>query len=326
MHFLLLLTPSALEHCDDPSDWLRREIETALATQRNIVPLMLEGFDVGTPKIASSLTGMLAVLKRYNGLPVYPQYFEEAMERLRARYLNIPLNTVLHPASLVAQKAAAEQKAEADESPAVQEGDLTAEQSFERGFNATDIEEKWHSYDEAIRLKSAYGEAFSNRGAVRFENGDLDEALQDYAEAVRLKPDAKVFYNRGLARRYKGDSDGAIRDYTEAIRLKPDYARAFYNRGLAHYSKGDLESAIQDYKKVIRLRPDDADAFTNRGAARYDKGELAGAIDDYSQALRLNPESAIAFHNRGIARRDKGDLDAAAHDFKQAARLKGIGP
>src|ERR1035441_2610129 len=39
-HFLVLLTPSALERCDDPKDWLRREIETALESQRNTVPLM----------------------------------------------------------------------------------------------------------------------------------------------------------------------------------------------------------------------------------------------------------------------------------------------
>jgi TIR domain-containing protein len=43
-HFLVVLTPSALERCDEPADWLRREIETALDIQRNIVPLMLEGF------------------------------------------------------------------------------------------------------------------------------------------------------------------------------------------------------------------------------------------------------------------------------------------
>src|SRR5262245_21151915 len=45
----VLLTPSALERCSDPSDWLRREIETALDNKRNIVPLILEGFDSGTP-------------------------------------------------------------------------------------------------------------------------------------------------------------------------------------------------------------------------------------------------------------------------------------
>src|SRR3954467_672491 len=43
-HFLVLLTPSALERCGEPADWLRREMETALASQRHIVPVMLEGF------------------------------------------------------------------------------------------------------------------------------------------------------------------------------------------------------------------------------------------------------------------------------------------
>jgi len=33
-HFLVLLTPSALERCGDPEDWLRREIETTLKYQR----------------------------------------------------------------------------------------------------------------------------------------------------------------------------------------------------------------------------------------------------------------------------------------------------
>ena len=32
-HFLVVLTPSALERCDEPADWLRREIETALDIQ-----------------------------------------------------------------------------------------------------------------------------------------------------------------------------------------------------------------------------------------------------------------------------------------------------
>jgi TIR domain len=40
-HFVLLLTPTALERCDDPADWLRREIEVALEAKRNIVPLPL---------------------------------------------------------------------------------------------------------------------------------------------------------------------------------------------------------------------------------------------------------------------------------------------
>jgi hypothetical protein len=112
-HFLVLLTPTALERCGDPKDWMRREIEAALDNRRNIVPVMLEGFKFGTPAIASQLIGKLAALKEYNGLEVPGGYFSPAMERLRNKFLSVSLDTVLHPASLSAQQAATEQKGKA---------------------------------------------------------------------------------------------------------------------------------------------------------------------------------------------------------------------
>ena len=242
-HFLVLLTPSALERCNDPVDWLRREIETALANQRNIVPLMLEGFDFGTPKIATQLTGKLAALKHYNGLSIPPEYFSEAMERLRGRYLNVPLASVLHPASPFAQQAAAEQRQAAGSAPAVHERELTAQQWFERGFAAVDIDEQLRFYSEAIRFKPDYADAFINRGSARRAKGDIEGTLQDYSEAIRLKPDyADAFINRGIVRRGKGDIEGALQDCNQAIRLgyKPSHkgkcciiARIRINKGFS---------------------------------------------------------------------------------------------
>ena len=253
-HFLVLLTPSALERCGEPGDWLRREIETALDSKRNIVPLMLEGFDFGSPTIASQLTGKLADLKRYNAPNIPPDYFLEAMGRLRDRFLNVALTSVLLPASPAAQEAATEQKAAAVAVPPVQEKELTAQQWFERGFDAADLDEKLRSYSEAIRLKPDYAGAFNNRGAARSDKGDLEGALKDYNEAIRLKPDyAGAFNNRGAARYGKGDLEGALKDFNEAIRLKPDLADAFNNRGAAREAKGDLEGALKDYNEAIRL-------------------------------------------------------------------------
>jgi tetratricopeptide (TPR) repeat protein len=223
-HFLVLLTPSALERCGNPADLLRREIETALASQRNIVPLMLEGFDFGTPNIASQLQliGALAALKRYNALSIPPEYFLEAMGRLRDRFLNVPLTAVLHPVSRSVQEAATEQKAAADAAPAVQEEELTAQQWFERGLAATNVDEQVRFYTEAIRLKPDYAEVYNNRGIARRAKGDVEGALHDYTEAIRLKPDyASAYDNRGNARRDEGDGEGAQQDYNEAIRPKP---------------------------------------------------------------------------------------------------------
>jgi hypothetical protein len=112
-HFLVLLTPKALERCGDPEDWMRREIEAAIDCQRNIVPLMLEGFSFSTPAIASQLTGKLEVLKKYNGLRIPEGYFRHAMEDLRNRFLNVPVDAELHSASVSAQQAATERKIKA---------------------------------------------------------------------------------------------------------------------------------------------------------------------------------------------------------------------
>ena len=105
-HFLVLLTPSALERCSEPNDWLRREIEAALDSRRNIVPLMLEGFDFGTPAVARQLTGKLTSLSEYQGVNIPLDYFFEGMTKVRERALNVELQAVLHPASLAAQQAA----------------------------------------------------------------------------------------------------------------------------------------------------------------------------------------------------------------------------
>jgi hypothetical protein len=53
-HFIVILSPSALERCNEPGDWLRREIETAIDNKRNIVPLMMEGFDFGSTSVSTS--------------------------------------------------------------------------------------------------------------------------------------------------------------------------------------------------------------------------------------------------------------------------------
>lgn len=67
----------------------------------------------------------------------------------------------------------------------------------------------------------------------------------------------------GVARKNKGDLDGAIQDYTEAIRLNPDNDPAYNNRGVARKNKVDLDGAIQDFTEAIRLKPDDVDAKLN---------------------------------------------------------------
>lgn len=67
--------------------------------------------------------------------------------------------------------------------------------------------------------------------------------------------------NRGLAFMGKGDVDKAIADYDQAIRLNPDYAKAYYGRSITYEDKGDLDKASADRKRAKGLDPNVEDCL-----------------------------------------------------------------
>lgn len=323
-HFLVLLTPSALEHVESPADWLRREVETALDAHRNIVPIMLDGFQFNTPSIASRLIGPLAELPKYNGLTVPAEFFEEAMTRLRERYLNVEVPETMPPVSEIALQAVTDQQKAVAARPRVNQQQLTAENWFERGFEATDPEEEIRSFSEAIRLEPRFAEAFYNRAIARSAMGDRAGALADYDEAIRLSPeDPDAYNNRGLERSEAGDRDGALADLDLAVGLLPTDAEVRNNRGLVRSDSGDLSGAIEDYTAAIRITPDLAGAYINRGAAHRDFGDPGSALTDLNEALRLAPLDADAYYNRGLVKEDSKHYRAAAADYERYLELGG---
>ncbi|HEV8693640.1 MAG TPA: toll/interleukin-1 receptor domain-containing protein [Lysobacter sp.] len=114
-HFVVLLTPTALDRCGDPSDWLRREIEEALTAKRNVVPLMAKNFSFGAANVKVALTGRIALLRDYQALELRTSMFDASMTALTgSNYLDKPLDAVIHPLSAKAKKLARESQVAAD--------------------------------------------------------------------------------------------------------------------------------------------------------------------------------------------------------------------
>jgi lipoprotein NlpI len=135
------------------------------------------------------------------------------------------------------------------------------------------------------------------------------------------KNDAIACNNRGLAYRGRGELDRAIGDFNEAIRIDPKFALAYNNRGLAYRDKGELDRAIADHTEAIRLDPRFAVAFNSRGFTYDSKGERDRAIADYTEAIRLDPKFAVAFRNLGRAYLYAGALPKALADLSQSSEL-----
>ena len=176
-------------------------------------------------------------------------------------------------------------------------------------------------YDNAIRLKPDDAKAYYNRGLAKRSLGGYAASIEDYDTAIRLNPDyTKAYRSRGHANGILGQHAAAIEDYDNAIRLKPDDA-AYYNRGIAKKHLGQ-HAAIEDYDEAIRLNPDCAKAYNNRGVAKDNLGQHADAIEDYDTAIRLEPDYAKAYNNRGVAKDNLGQYAAAIEDYDTAIRLE----
>jgi tetratricopeptide (TPR) repeat protein len=185
-----------------------------------------------------------------------------------------------------------------------------------------DYEQAIAAFGEALRLDPDYACAYVNRGYAYAMHGKYARAIADFDEAIRLDPDyAYAYVNRGYAYAMQGEYARAIADYDEAIRLDPDYAYAYVNRGRAYAMQGDLARAIADYDEAIRLDPDFAGAYYNRGLAYAEQDEYAQAITDYDEAIRLNPDYAKAYGNRGYAYYAQGEYARAIADYDEAIRL-----
>ena len=177
-------------------------------------------------------------------------------------------------------------------------------------------------FAEAIRLKPDHAEAYNNRGVAKATLGRHEDALADFAEAIRLKPDHAEAYNtRGVAKATLGRHEDALADYAEAIRLKPDDAEAYNNRGVAKAKLGRHEDALGDFAEVIRLKPDHAEAYNTRGVAKATLGRHEDALGDFAEAIRLKPDLAEAYGNRGNAKNALGLKDEARKDFETTLEL-----
>lgn len=75
--FLLVLPAGSLDRCKDEDDWVRREIECAMRYHKNIIPVMLRGFEW-----PDDLPESLKDLRLFNGMTASTEYFDMFLVKL----------------------------------------------------------------------------------------------------------------------------------------------------------------------------------------------------------------------------------------------------
>jgi tetratricopeptide (TPR) repeat protein len=157
-------------------------------------------------------------------------------------------------------------------------------------------------YTQAIRLDPKFAVAFRNRGNAYNHEGQHDSAIEDDTQAIRLEPEnAENFNSRCWSRAIAGrDLDKALSDCNESLRLKPNVANTLDSRGMVHLKLRQYDRAFKDYSDAIAINAKAASALYGRGYARKQQGDNADAMADMAAAKEIQPDVEQTYAKYGI--------------------------
>jgi Flp pilus assembly protein TadD len=129
--------------------------------------------------------------------------------------------------------------------------------------------------------------------------GQMDEAIQQYREALRLSPTAQIHNSLGYALGRTGHFEEAASELREAIRLDPTSAAAHDNLGNVLQGLQQAEQAVAEYKEALRLPSGGnlAAIHSDLGVAFATLGRRDEAIQQFRAAVALDPGNSAAQAN-----------------------------
>ncbi|XP_077683756.1 protein O-mannosyl-transferase TMTC1 isoform X3 [Eretmochelys imbricata] len=183
--------------------------------------------------------------------------------------------------------------------------------------------EAW--YKRALKV-SRKAEILSPLGALYYNTGRYEEALQVYREAAALQPSnkeirlalAQVLAMMGQTKEAEKMTNHIV---TEEAKCLECYRllSAIYSKQ-EHYSK-----ALEAIDKALQLKPKDpkvlSELFFTKGNQLREQNLLDKAFESYKVAVELNPDQAQAWMNMGGIEHIKGDYVNARNYYEKALQL-----
>uniref|UniRef100_A0A9L0J4G3 dolichyl-phosphate-mannose--protein mannosyltransferase n=1 Tax=Equus asinus TaxID=9793 RepID=A0A9L0J4G3_EQUAS len=202
-----------------------------------------------------------------------------------------------------------------------------------RSLGDNSVAEEW--YKRALQV-ARKAEILSPLGALYYNTGRYEEALQIYREAAALQPSQRelrlalaqvlavmgqtkeaekmtihiVSEEAGCLECYRLLSaiyskqelhDKALDAIDKALRLKPKdpkvISELFFTKGNQLREQNLLDKAFESYKAAVELNPDQAQAWMNMGGIQHIKGNYVSARAYYERALQLVPDSKLLQEN-----------------------------
>lgn len=175
---------------------------------------------------------------------------------------------------------------------------------------------------EAVRLKPSSAETHNAYGRVLSRFVELKAARREFEQALELDPSlAEAHVNLSLILAQAGDLSEAGEHLDQAIELQgnsPNAAYPHYLKAKIWGAQDQIDQAIRELQKAVQLRPDYEQAWSDLGGMRRLALDNGGAVSALQKAVALKPEDALAQYRLGQLYLQNGDSLRAIDHLKKA--------
>jgi TolB-like protein/Flp pilus assembly protein TadD len=173
----------------------------------------------------------------------------------------------------------------------------------------------------ALRLNPSYAQGHFYYGYYLAQQGRVDEAIGEMAEAYRLDPltprrGVNLAWMYYFARRF----DEAIAQYRKILGPDPGLATAHYSLGMVYEQTGMFEEAAGEFLKASTLGADPPAWLYNLAHVYAVSGKRDQARSTLEKLLGLAPQRYVDGYHVGLIHLGLGETDRAFEWFERAYR------
>lgn len=121
----------------------------------------------------------------------------------------------------------------------------------------------------------------------------MDKTLTQWTNDIEKDPEnPELYLHRGNLHAMRDERMNALDDYSQALKLKPNYLQALNDRAYVHMMLAQYGKAFQDANKVIALTPNSAAGYARRGMIFQSCEMFPEAVADFKRALLIDGNNA----------------------------------
>ena len=137
---------------------------------------------------------------------------------------------------------------------------------------------------------------------------------------ARVKQDPNNVQNRvelGWTYFQKGNVDAAVQEYQNALRLDPGNLQAKYNLASAYIQVGRLDEARVLVEEYVKKNPLISAGHSLLGLVYQQQGNYGESIKEFEESIRLVPGNTNVYYQLAISYEKLGNRDKALEYYEQ---------